>query len=93
MAGRQTGRHRRPPEEQATYREVFAVGEFRALWLAQALSLIFGVEVLVVLKDMWGLDGAGTLSVAQWAARALVQAAIAESEEGGEGSGLVGVVG
>ena len=40
MAGRQTGRHRRPPEEQATYREVFAVGEFRALWLAQALSYI-----------------------------------------------------
>jgi MFS family permease len=35
-----TGRHRRPPEEQATYREVFAVGEFRALWLAQALSYI-----------------------------------------------------
>lgn len=40
MAGRQTGRHRRPPEEQATYREVFAVKEFRALWLAQALSYI-----------------------------------------------------
>ncbi|HEY8481675.1 MAG TPA: MFS transporter [Spirillospora sp.] len=40
MAGRQVGRHRRPPEEQATYREVFAVGEFRALWLAQALSFV-----------------------------------------------------
>jgi MFS family permease len=40
VAGRQTGRHRRPAEEQATYREVFAVGEFRALWLAQALSFI-----------------------------------------------------
>ncbi|QKG24337.1 MFS transporter [Actinomadura verrucosospora] len=40
MAGRQTGRHRRPAEEQATYREVFAVGEFRALWLAQALSFV-----------------------------------------------------
>ncbi|MFI0449208.1 MFS transporter [Actinomadura sp. 6N118] len=34
------GRHRRPPEAQATYREVFAVGEFRALWLAQALSYV-----------------------------------------------------
>ncbi|HEU5156792.1 MAG TPA: MFS transporter [Streptosporangiaceae bacterium] len=34
------GRHRRPPEEQATYREVFAIGEFRTLWLAQALSYI-----------------------------------------------------
>lgn len=40
MAGRQTGRHRRPADEQATYREVFAVGEFRALWLAQALSFV-----------------------------------------------------
>jgi MFS family permease len=35
-----TGRHRRPPERQATYREAFAVGEFRALWMAQALSYI-----------------------------------------------------
>jgi MFS family permease len=35
-----SGRHRRPPEEQATYREVFAVREFRSLWLAQALSYI-----------------------------------------------------
>lgn len=35
-----TGRHRRPPERQATYREAFAVSEFRALWAAQALSYI-----------------------------------------------------
>ena len=40
--------------------------------LAQALSLVFGVEVLIVLKDIWGLDGQETQSVAQWAARALV---------------------
>jgi len=51
--------------------------------LAQALSLVFGVEVLIVLKDMWGLDGAGTLSVAQWAANALVETAIAQGK--GEG--------
>jgi AcrR family transcriptional regulator len=47
--------------------------------LAQALSLIFGVEVLIVLKDIWGLDSADTMSVAQWAAGALVRAAIAEA--------------
>ncbi|MCW2900740.1 MAG: major facilitator superfamily 1 [Streptosporangiaceae bacterium] len=35
-----SGRHRRPPEERATYREVFAVGEFRALWAATALSYV-----------------------------------------------------
>lgn len=34
------GRHRRSLERQATYRDVFAIGEFRALWLAQALSFI-----------------------------------------------------
>lgn len=33
-----SGRHRRAPEERSSYREVFAVGEFRALWAAQVLS-------------------------------------------------------
>ncbi len=54
--------------------------------LAQALSLIFGVEVLIVLKDIWGLDSAGTMSVAQWAADALVRAAVAETTSVGNGS-------
>jgi AcrR family transcriptional regulator len=48
--------------------------------LAQALSLIFGVEALVVLKDMWGLTGSQAEGVARWAAAALVRAAI----EGGQ---------
>ncbi|GIH24634.1 MFS transporter [Acrocarpospora phusangensis] len=34
------GRHRRPPERQATYGEVLAIGEFRALWLGQGMSLL-----------------------------------------------------
>lgn len=38
--GRLPGRHRRPAERQATYGEIFAIGEFRALWLAQGLSLL-----------------------------------------------------
>lgn len=46
--------------------------------LAQSLSLVFGVEVLIVLKDMWGLGSEETRSVAQWAAAALVRAAISE---------------
>jgi MFS family permease len=33
-----TGRHRRAPEGRASYREVFAIREFRALWSAQVLS-------------------------------------------------------
>ena len=48
--------------------------------LAQALSLVFGVEVLIVLKDIWGLDGSETLSVAQWAARSLIEAAIVQGK-------------
>lgn len=32
------GRHRRAPEERSSYREVFAIREFRALWTAQVLS-------------------------------------------------------
>jgi MFS family permease len=33
-----SGRHRRAREQRASYRDVFAVGEFRALWAAQVLS-------------------------------------------------------
>ena len=33
-----SGRHRRAPEERSSYREVFAIREFRALWTAQVLS-------------------------------------------------------
>ena len=34
----QPGRHRRAPEKQASYREVFAIREFRGVWFAQVLS-------------------------------------------------------
>ncbi len=34
----QPGRHRRAPQEHTSYREVFALGESRALWGAQVLS-------------------------------------------------------
>lgn len=54
--------------------------------LAQALSLIFGVEVLIVLKDIWGLDSRKRMSVAQWAAGALVRAAVVESMAKGDRS-------
>lgn len=52
------------------------------LRLAQALSLIFGLEVLIVLKDIWGLSSHEAADVAQWAASALVQAAEAEADGG-----------
>lgn len=49
--------------------------------LARALSLVYGVEVLIILKDIWGLGPAETKAVAVWAGRALVKAALAESGE------------
>jgi AcrR family transcriptional regulator len=56
--------------------------------LRQALSLIFGTEAFVVLKDIWGLDGEDARDVALWAAHALVRTAAAEAvtnREGGAG--------
>jgi AcrR family transcriptional regulator len=48
--------------------------------LAKALSLVYGLEVLIVLKDLWGLKPAEASSVAIWAGRALVRSAIAEAQ-------------
>ncbi len=52
------------------------------LRVAQALSLVYGVEVLNVLKDIWGLGSSEAQNVAQWAAKALINAAEAEAGEG-----------
>ena len=50
--------------------------------LTSALSLVFGIEALVVLKDIKGLGGDDAREVALWAARALVHYAIKESGQG-----------
>jgi len=47
--------------------------------LAKALSLVFGVETLVVLKDIWGAGSDETRAVALWTGRALVRAAVADA--------------
>jgi AcrR family transcriptional regulator len=47
--------------------------------LVQSLAVVFGTEAMVVLKDMFGLDADATADVAEWMARALVNAAIAEA--------------
>lgn len=46
--------------------------------LAKSLSLAFGLEVILVLKDIWNVDAEEMQDVATWTARALVQAALAE---------------
>jgi AcrR family transcriptional regulator len=47
--------------------------------LKQAVSLVFGTEAIVVLKDIWRLDDEETKDVAIWTANALVRAALAEA--------------
>jgi AcrR family transcriptional regulator len=47
--------------------------------LTQSLSLIFGIEAIIVLKDIWGLDGDEARRVVLWAARALVRTALANA--------------
>jgi AcrR family transcriptional regulator len=47
--------------------------------VTQSLSLIFGIEAIIVLKDIWGLEGEKARAVALWAAAALVRTAIAEA--------------
>lgn len=46
--------------------------------LTQSLSLVFGTEAFVVLKDIWGLDRKRAEDVALWTCHALIQAAVAE---------------
>jgi AcrR family transcriptional regulator len=50
--------------------------------LVQALSLVFGVEALIVLKDIWGLSLEQAQAVAEWAGVALVEAAMREAGVG-----------
>jgi AcrR family transcriptional regulator len=49
--------------------------------LTQALSLIFGTEAFVVLKDIWGLDRKHAQDVALWTCHALIQSALAEESK------------
>ena len=64
----------------APLRGVLAEPQFQRL--AKALSLVYGLEVLIVLKDLWGLEFEETQQVAGWAASALVRAAMNEAEAG-----------
>ena len=51
------------------------LGKARAQRLTQALSLVFGTEAFVVLKDIWGLDRAAAEKVALWTCQALIRSA------------------
>jgi AcrR family transcriptional regulator len=45
--------------------------------LLKALSVIYGIEIYVVLKDIWGVDDREVEAIARWMLEALVSAALA----------------
>lgn len=56
------------------------LGPARARRLRHALALLSGVEAMVVLQDVCGLDDAEGGAVVEWATRALVRQALSEAE-------------
>jgi AcrR family transcriptional regulator len=55
--------------------------------LAKALSLLFGIEALIVLKDIWGSGAKEARDVVQWAAAALISAALPDNSNLGKQDG------
>ncbi|MCX5496010.1 TetR/AcrR family transcriptional regulator [Kaistia dalseonensis] len=49
--------------------------------VTQALSLLFGIEAIIILKDIWGLSAKEAEDVASWAAKALIKTAVEEAGE------------
>jgi AcrR family transcriptional regulator len=49
--------------------------------LTKALSLLFGIEALIIMKDIWGANVEDTQDVVLWAAEALVAAAQAQAQK------------
>jgi AcrR family transcriptional regulator len=47
--------------------------------LAMALSLTYGLESVIILKDLWGAEAGEVQDITQWAARVLVKAAVSEA--------------
>jgi AcrR family transcriptional regulator len=62
----------------ATARHRFRPSEYEKL--SAALALIFGTESMIVFRDVLGLDEKRAREVKSWAVRALVRAALQESE-------------
>lgn len=56
------------------------LGEERFQRLVSALALVVGIEALLVLRDIRGLDREQMEAVSRWAARALLRASLEERE-------------
>jgi AcrR family transcriptional regulator len=50
--------------------------------LHHALSVVYGIEPYIILKDIWGLPNREVERVALWMANALIDAALRESSQG-----------
>ena len=48
--------------------------------LLKALSIIYGIEIYVVLKDIWGASNREVEAIARWMLEAIVAAALAETK-------------
>lgn len=46
-----------------------------------ALSMIYGSEVFMVLKDIWQLENEEVMSMTQWMAKAILNQARADAKE------------
>jgi AcrR family transcriptional regulator len=58
------------------------LGKRRFERLLRGLSVVYGIEVFVVLKDIWGASDKEIAEIARWLARAMVDAALREAEAG-----------
>ena len=65
------GRHRRAPEARSSYREVFAIGEFRALWSVQVLSFAGDQFAQVAIAILVSTAGPNPRSSPRWPTRSL----------------------
>jgi AcrR family transcriptional regulator len=72
--------HRRTILRRAAAPLLPELGHARFERLLKALSVIYGIEIYVVLKDIWGASDREVEAVARWMLEALLTAALAESK-------------
>jgi len=61
------------------------LGKRRFDQLVRALSLVYGIEAYVVLRDIWGSSDREIEAIARWVADALVSTAMREAAQAGNG--------
>ncbi len=61
------------------------IGKTRFARLVRALSVIYGIEAYVVLRDIWGCSAKDIESIARWIADALVDTALRDAADRANG--------